>query len=73
MASFIKFKPYIDNLICARCNLCKVSCPVNCITIEKDFCKIDYKKCISCMCCHEVCPYKAITIKRNMLTKAIWG
>ena len=73
MASFIRFKPYIDSSICARCNLCKVSCPVNCITIEKDFCKIDYKECISCMCCHEVCPYKAVTIKRNMLTKAIWG
>lgn len=73
IANFIKFKPYIDKDLCKRCNLCKVTCPVNCITIEKDYCGIDYKKCVKCLCCHEVCPYKAIIIKRNVLTKMIWG
>lgn len=73
LATFIKFKPHINSDICTRCNLCKVSCPVNCITIEKEACKIDYKKCVRCMCCHEVCPYEAISIKRSILTKAIWG
>lgn len=73
IASLIRFKPYIDTGICARCNLCKLSCPTNAITIEPDFCKIDYEKCIVCMCCHEVCPYKAIRIKRNILAKMIWG
>jgi Pyruvate/2-oxoacid:ferredoxin oxidoreductase delta subunit len=73
LATLIKFKPYIDSSICTRCNLCKISCPVNAIEIEKDFCKIDYRKCIRCMCCHEVCPYKAIHIKRNILTKMVWG
>lgn len=73
IATLIKFKPYIDSGLCKRCNLCKVTCPVNCITIEKDYCEIDYKKCVKCLCCHEVCPYKAICIKRNILTKMVWG
>lgn len=73
IASLIKFKPYIDNKICKRCNLCKITCPVSCIEIELKFCKIDYKKCVKCLCCHEVCPYKAISIKRNILTKIVWG
>lgn len=72
-ASLIKFKPYIDSAICTRCNLCKITCPVNCITIDKDYCSIDYRKCVRCLCCHEVCPYKAIGIRRNVLTKLIWG
>ncbi len=73
VAGLIKFKPYIHSDICTRCNLCKISCPVNAIRIEEDFCKIDYKKCVRCLCCHEVCPYKAITIKRNILTRIILG
>jgi len=58
IAGLINFKPYIDINVCARCNLCKITCPVNAIEIEKDSCKIDYKKCVRCLCCHEVCPYK---------------
>ncbi len=73
IASLIKFKPYIDRVICKRCNLCKITCPVNCIEIEEDYCKIDYKICVRCLCCHEVCPYRAISIKRNILTKMVWG
>ncbi|MDP3790844.1 MAG: DUF362 domain-containing protein [Candidatus Omnitrophota bacterium] len=73
LASLVRFKPYIDKDICRRCNLCKVTCPADCITIEEGHCEIDYKKCIRCLCCHEVCPYKAISIKRNILTKMIWG
>jgi uncharacterized protein (DUF362 family) len=73
VASIIRFKPYIDPALCKRCNLCKVTCPVDCITIEEADCSIDYKKCIRCLCCHEVCPYKAISIRRNVLTKMIWG
>jgi uncharacterized protein (DUF362 family)/Pyruvate/2-oxoacid:ferredoxin oxidoreductase delta subunit len=73
VSNLIKFKPYIDPELCKRCNLCKVTCPVDCITIENDRCGIDYKKCVRCLCCHEVCPYKAISIKRNILTKMVWG
>ncbi len=73
VASLIRFKPYIDNKACKRCNLCKIACPVHCIEIEKRYCSIDYKKCVRCLCCHEVCPYRAISIKRNILTKMVWG
>jgi len=73
VASLIRFKPYIDSKACKRCNLCKLTCPVSCIEIEKKSCSIDYKKCVRCLCCHEVCPYRAIGIKRNFLTKLVWG
>lgn len=73
VASLIRFKPYIDNKACRRCNLCKITCPVNCIDIDEKHCSIDYKKCVRCLCCHEVCPYRAISIKRNILTKMVWG
>ncbi|MDP2929061.1 MAG: DUF362 domain-containing protein, partial [Candidatus Omnitrophota bacterium] len=42
VASLVRFKPYINIETCKRCNLCKTACPVNCIEIEKDFCRIDY-------------------------------
>ncbi len=73
VASLVKFRPVIDEEACKRCNLCKLSCPVDCITIERDRCEIDYKKCINCLCCHEVCPYRAVYIKRSMLAKVVWG
>ena len=73
VAGLIKFKPSIDMKLCARCNLCKVTCPVNAIEIEQDLCRIDYKKCVRCFCCHEACPYKAISIKRNILARLVWG
>ncbi|MDP2913052.1 MAG: DUF362 domain-containing protein [Candidatus Omnitrophota bacterium] len=73
VAAMIRFRPHINSVICARCNLCKITCPVNCIEIEKNYCSIDYKRCVRCLCCHEVCPYKAIGIKSNILTKMIWG
>ncbi|MBI5143934.1 MAG: DUF362 domain-containing protein [Candidatus Omnitrophica bacterium] len=73
IANFIKFKPVIDKGLCTNCKLCKVSCPVDAITSDEDYCKINYTTCVSCMCCHEVCPYKAIHIKRNILTKMVWG
>ena len=73
LTGMIKFKQFIYSKLCKRCNLCKVTCPVNCITIEEGYCAVDYKKCVRCLCCHEVCPYKAIEIKRNILTKMVWG
>lgn len=73
LASLIRFKPYIDSGICNRCNLCKISCPVNAIDAEEGHCEIDYARCVRCLCCHEVCPYKAISIKRNVLTRMVWG
>ncbi|MFA6078871.1 MAG: DUF362 domain-containing protein [Candidatus Omnitrophota bacterium] len=73
IARLVSFKPYVDDMLCRRCNLCKVSCPVDAIAEYKAGLRVNYKKCIRCLCCHEVCPYKAIGIKRNLLTKLIWG
>ena len=73
LASLIRFKPYIDEELCKRCNLCKITCPVNCVEITPEYCGIDYKKCVRCLCCQEVCPYKAVRIKRNFITKIVWG
>ena len=73
LAPLIRFRPYIDVSICTRCGLCKSSCAVDAITIEKDRCGIDYRRCVRCMCCHELCPHKAISIRRNFLTRMVWG
>ena len=72
-ASLIKFRPIIDDEHCKRCNLCRLSCPVDAITIDAKKCTINYKKCVRCLCCHEICPYRAISIKRSMLAKMILG
>ncbi len=73
VAGLIKFRPHINFNVCTKCNLCKITCPVSAITIDRKECLIDYNKCIKCLCCQEVCPYKAIIIKRNLLTKLVWG
>jgi uncharacterized protein (DUF362 family) len=73
IAALARFRPHINFNACKKCNLCKITCPVSAITIEKTRCFIDYHKCVRCMCCHEVCPYKAIYIKRTALAKLIWG
>ncbi|MCM8790969.1 MAG: DUF362 domain-containing protein [Candidatus Omnitrophica bacterium] len=73
LASFIRFKPWINEDLCERCGLCGETCPVDAITVERNHCRIDYKKCVRCLCCQEVCPYRAISIRRNILTKMVWG
>jgi len=73
IAALMRFKPVIDELVCTRCRLCKLTCPVSAIEVEKESCSIDYKKCVKCLCCQEVCPYRAIGIKRSLLAKLMWG
>lgn len=68
----LDFRPVIDEILCKKCNICKESCPVDAITINKEISKIDEMKCIKCFCCHEVCPHDAIYIKKNILAKMIW-
>jgi len=72
-AAMIRLKPSIEELTCRQCNLCRLSCPVDAIDIDKGNYRIDYKACIRCMCCHEVCPYRAIQIKQGIFTKWVWG
>ncbi|MCX5688144.1 MAG: DUF362 domain-containing protein [Candidatus Omnitrophica bacterium] len=69
VARFIKFGPYINEMFCKKCMICRDSCPVLAIAINPGKSAIDLKKCIKCMCCHEVCPHKAIELKRNFLAR----
>lgn len=71
LAKAIKFFPGINDKICRKCRICEKSCPAQCIAIEEEGSRIDYKRCIKCFCCHELCPYGAISIRRSLLAKII--
>jgi len=71
LAKAIKFLPGINDRICTKCRICENSCPAQCITIEEEGSRIDYRRCIKCFCCHELCPYNAVYIKRSLLAKLI--
>ena len=57
---------------CVACNLCAVSCPVGCISLQKaekedgrwyaDFFRINFSRCIFCGMCEEACPTNAIQL-----------
>lgn len=72
LTGLIYFKPFIDERLCKKCNICKTACPEDAITINKETSKIDWAKCVKCFCCHEVCPHNAIEVKKNILAKMIW-
>ncbi len=69
----IKYRPFISNKACKRCQICAKSCPAGCMTINEEGWKIDYKKCVSCFCCFELCPHNAVSIKRSLLAKLLGG
>jgi ferredoxin len=72
LASKLRFWPEIDNEVCKKCNLCKLSCPVRAISVNNAVYSIDKRKCVRCMCCHEVCPYKAIGVRKSWLAHKMW-
>lgn len=58
---------------CVACNLCAVSCPVGCISLQKTaskkdnrwypkFFRINFSRCIFCGLCEEACPTYAIQL-----------
>jgi len=57
---------------CVACNLCAVSCPVGCISLQKSqlknkrwypkFFRINFSRCIFCGLCEEACPTAAIQL-----------
>lgn len=57
---------------CVACNLCAVSCPVGCISLQKaerddgrwypEFFRINFSRCIFCGMCEEACPTNAIQL-----------
>lgn len=57
---------------CVACNLCAVSCPVGCISLQKaeredgrwypEFFRINFSRCIFCGMCEEACPTNSIQL-----------
>lgn len=58
---------------CVACNLCAVTCPVGCISLQKaerpedgrwypEFFRINFSRCIFCGFCEEACPTSAIQL-----------
>lgn len=57
---------------CVACNLCAVSCPTDCISLQKaedetgrwypEFFRINFSRCVYCGLCEEACPTLAIQL-----------
>jgi len=57
---------------CVACNLCAVSCPTDCISLQKaeddtgrwypEFFRINFSRCVYCGLCEEACPTYAIQL-----------
>ncbi len=70
LSRFIWLKAMIIPELCAGCQMCARSCPVQAIVTGKDgkpF--VDQERCISCLCCHELCPYHAVALKSSFLAR----
>lgn len=52
-----------DGTTCILCGLCQRSCPSECIKVEREETRIEYKtvQCIRCGVCVRICPVKAIS------------
>ncbi len=68
---FIKYYPYAQDDICAKCSVCVKACPNKAITMKNGRIVFDYSKCISCFCCQEFCPSSAIKVKKSAFAKMI--
>lgn len=57
------------NDLCSGCEICKNSCPINCIQMKQDFFGF-YKakkdnRCIECGLCEKICPFRNIGINER--------
>jgi len=68
LSRFVQTRPFVSNVLCSGCGVCKESCPAGIIKIDGSKAKIDYKSCIRCYCCQELCPQKSVGIKRPPLS-----
>lgn len=52
--------PWINESLCAGCQLCVRQCPADAISMTNRAAEIDDNACIRCGICHEVCPVNAV-------------
>jgi ferredoxin len=60
---FAMFRPVIDHEKCKHCKACEIHCKAQCISIGKDYEKIDYSRCVDCFDCLEECKFGALEYK----------
>jgi hypothetical protein len=48
--------------LCTCCAICADNCPVEAITVRKDFFEVDEDKCWRCARCVKICPEKALSV-----------
>ncbi|MDR1472677.1 MAG: DUF362 domain-containing protein [Synergistaceae bacterium] len=59
--------PKLSETGCVGCWICKKVCPVDAISSDGRYPRIDGKKCVRCLCCHEMCPTGAMAVRKNFL------
>ena len=71
---FLASQPYIVKTRCTRCGFCQENCPVQAITLDKEYPAIEREKCILCYCCQELCPQGAVIVQhRSPILRGILG
>ncbi len=54
-----------DENLCTYCAICSNNCPVEAITVRKDFFEVNEEKCWRCGRCVKVCPEKALSVPQS--------
>ncbi len=69
IAGLVWIQPRIDAKTCTSCQICIETCPVQCITLNRNSAVIEKKNCIQCYCCSEVCPENAVVMDRSLMAR----
>ena len=65
----LRARPKLKRSRCVGCGVCRDTCPVHAIVIEKGKAKIDRRACIRCFCCQEFCPKGAMRVHRTWVAR----
>jgi coenzyme F420 hydrogenase subunit beta len=61
-------KTIFHSEVCSGCGICTGICPVDCISVENGFGKVDEDKCIRCGLCYYVCPRTYLPVRTLNMT-----